>query len=95
MIKNSGNIFYSFGKFKIANRKYEKVIRYVHWYVRKLNPRPDIYDMDDDVEVPPEYEGLKVTCLLNLAATRLKMKEYKDVIQYCNQVRVFYVYVYS
>ncbi|XP_018301457.1 peptidyl-prolyl cis-trans isomerase D [Mycetomoellerius zeteki] len=76
-IKDSGNSYFTKQNYVDANRKYRKALRYYDWMNRQKNMSDTFYTSLVD---------LRLTLLLNLAAVRLKQKEYRKVINLCNEV---------
>lgn len=74
MIKESGNHFYRAGDFIKSARKYKKVTRYY-----------DIFkDKTVDDEEKKQLDTFQLVNLTNLAATELKLGDFKDVSFSCN-----------
>jgi len=76
-IKNSGNDYFAKQNYVDAGRKYKKALRYYVWMNKQQN-------MSDTFYV--SLVNLRLILLLNLAAVRLKQKEYSKVIDLCNKV---------
>lgn len=81
-IKDSGNSYFTKQNYVDANRKYRKALRYYDWMNRQKNMSDTFYTSLVD---------LRLTLLLNLAAVRLKQKEYRKVINLCNEVSKYSV----
>merc|ERR1712165_229609 len=77
-IKESGNVYYKRGDHTAATRKYRKCCKYI-----KLL-RDTMGQTDDDEEKLVRAVG--VPCVLNIAAVKLRFKEYDDAIYECNKV---------
>jgi len=77
-IKESGNVFYRKGDHQTATRKYRKCCKYI-----KLL-RDTMGQTDDDEE--KLVRAVEVPCVLNIAAVKLRFKEYDDAIYECNKV---------
>lgn len=75
-IKNSGNHYFSQNNYVDAGRKYKKALRYYKW-------------MNKTVHVPDSSKQLmvdtKVALLLNLAAVKLKEKDYRESLNLCTE----------
>ncbi|KYN00494.1 PREDICTED: peptidyl-prolyl cis-trans isomerase D [Cyphomyrmex costatus] len=78
-IKDSGNGYFVKQNYVDANRKYRKALRYYTWMSKQKNMSDTFY---------ASLVDLKLTLLLNLAAVRLKQKDYRKVIDLCNEVLV-------
>jgi len=81
-IKDSGNSYFVKQNYVDATRKYRKALRYYNWMSKQKN-------MSDTFYV--SLVDLGLTLLLNLAAVRLKQKEYRKVIDLCNKVSKYSV----
>lgn len=81
-IKDSGNHYFVKENFVDANRKYKKALRYYNW-MTKLEKLADM----------PNYtlKDLITNILLNLAAVKLKRKEYQEAIKFCNDVSRYFM----
>jgi len=77
-IKESGNIYYKKGDHLTATRKYRKCCKYI-----KLL-RDTMGQTDDDEE--KLVRAVEVPCVLNIAAVKLRFKEYDEAIYECNKV---------
>jgi len=77
-IKESGNIFYRAGDHVKATGKYKKCCKYI-----KLL-RDTVGSTDDEEE--KLVRAVEVPCVLNIAAVKLKFKEYDEAIYECNKV---------
>ncbi|XP_066599573.1 peptidyl-prolyl cis-trans isomerase D [Prorops nasuta] len=75
-IKNSGNYYFMKGNYNEANRKYKKALRYYYWML-KLENLPNN---------PNDYIKNYHTLLLNLAAVKLKMNDFRETLNLCNEV---------
>lgn len=76
-IKDSGNHYFLKKHYVDAGRKYKKALRYYKWMMKTV----DVPDYSDTLIV-----NTKVTILLNLAAVKLKEKNYRDVLKLCTEV---------
>ncbi|KAL6967967.1 Peptidyl-prolyl cis-trans isomerase fkbp65 [Sarracenia purpurea var. burkii] len=72
--KEEGNVLFKAGKYAKASKRYEKAAKYVE------------YDSSFGEEEKKKAKGLKVTCNLNNAACKLKLKEYKQAEKLCTKV---------
>ncbi|KAJ7295553.1 hypothetical protein O6H91_14G016500 [Diphasiastrum complanatum] len=72
--KEEGNTLFKLGKFARASKKYEKAAKLVE------------YDSSFDEDQKKQSKVLKVTCNLNNAACKLKLKDYKEAIKLCSKV---------
>ena len=77
-IKESGNTFYRAGDHQSATTKYKKCCKYI-----KLL-RDTVGSTDDDEE--KLVRAVEVPCVLNIAAVKLKSKDYDEAIYECNKV---------
>eukprot|EP00252_Welwitschia_mirabilis_P017965 TRINITY_DN40097_c0_g1_i1.p1 TRINITY_DN40097_c0_g1~~TRINITY_DN40097_c0_g1_i1.p1 ORF type:complete len:559 (+),score=133.00 TRINITY_DN40097_c0_g1_i1:209-1885(+) len=72
--KDEGNALFKAGKYWRASKKYEKAAKYID------------YDTAFSEEEKKQSKPLKITCNLNNAACKLKLKDYKQVIKLCSKV---------
>ncbi|KAL5542796.1 hypothetical protein UlMin_010506 [Ulmus minor] len=72
--KEEGNVLFKAGKYKKASKRYEKAVRYIK------------YDSSFSGEEKQQVKVLKVTCNLNNAACKLKLKDYKQAEKLCTKV---------
>uniref|UniRef100_A0A5B7AKM4 peptidylprolyl isomerase n=1 Tax=Davidia involucrata TaxID=16924 RepID=A0A5B7AKM4_DAVIN len=72
--KEEGNALFKAGKYARASKRYEKAAKYIE------------YDTSFGEEEKKQAKALKVTCNLNDAACKLKLKEYKQVEKLCTKV---------
>ncbi|XP_057749899.1 peptidyl-prolyl cis-trans isomerase FKBP62-like [Arachis stenosperma] len=72
--KEEGNALFKAGKYERASKRYEKAIKYVE------------YDSSFSDEEKQKTKVLKVTCNLNNAACKLKLKDYKQAEKLCTKV---------
>ncbi|GLJ26794.1 hypothetical protein SUGI_0522750 [Cryptomeria japonica] len=72
--KEEGNALFKIGKYWRASKKYEKAAKYIE------------YDSSFTEEEKKQSKPLKVTCNLNNAACKLKLKDYKQAISLCTKV---------
>ncbi|KAK9281012.1 hypothetical protein L1049_003904 [Liquidambar formosana] len=72
--KEEGNAFFKAGKYAKASKRYEKAAKYIE------------YDTSFSEEEKKQAKALKVTCNLNDAACKLKLKEYKQAEKLCTKV---------
>ncbi|KAK4404124.1 Peptidyl-prolyl cis-trans isomerase FKBP65 [Sesamum angolense] len=64
--KEEGNVWFKAGKYKRASKRYEKAVRFIE------------FDSNFNEEEKEKAKVLKVSCNLNNAACKLKLKDYKD-----------------
>nr|XP_012138417.1 PREDICTED: peptidyl-prolyl cis-trans isomerase D isoform X5 [Megachile rotundata] len=76
-IKDSGNHYFLKKHYVDAGRKYKKALRYYKWMMKTV----DVPDHSDTLIM-----NTKVAILLNLAAVKLKEKNYRDVLKLCTEV---------
>ena len=76
-IKTIGNNFFKEQKIQDAKRKYKKALRYLEHVEENM-------ELEDDESQMDKLYCLPIT--LNLAACSLKLKEYSDALQHCDQV---------
>ncbi|CAL7936946.1 unnamed protein product [Xylocopa violacea] len=76
-IKDSGNHYYLRKNYIDAGRKYKKALRYYKWMIKTA----DVPDSSNE-----SVENTKVALLLNLAAVKLKGKNYRDALNLCSEV---------
>jgi len=72
-VKAEGNELFKNGKFERASKKYKKAVGYID----------SDYSMTDEQKA--KAKTLKSPCYLNLAACKLKSKQWKDAIENCNK----------
>ncbi|KAL6978861.1 Peptidyl-prolyl cis-trans isomerase fkbp65 [Sarracenia purpurea var. burkii] len=72
--KEEGNALFKAGKYTRASKRYEKAVKYIE------------YDTSFSEEEKKQAKVLKVTCNLNNAACKLKLKEYKEAEKLCTKV---------
>ncbi|KAL9271382.1 Peptidyl-prolyl cis-trans isomerase FKBP65-like protein [Drosera capensis] len=72
--KEEGNALFKAGKYARASKRYEKGVKYIE------------YDTSFSDEEKKQSKALKVTCNLNNAACKLKLKDYKQAEKLCTKV---------
>ncbi|XP_043719358.1 peptidyl-prolyl cis-trans isomerase FKBP62-like isoform X2 [Telopea speciosissima] len=72
--KEDGNTLFKAGKYARASKRYEKAAKYID------------YDSSFGEEEKKQAKALKVTCNLNNAACKLKLKDYKEAEKLCTKV---------
>ena len=72
--KEEGNAFFKVGKYERASKRYEKARKFVE------------YDSSFSDEEKQQTKALKITCNLNNAACKLKLKDYKQAEKMCTKV---------
>ncbi|KAL0460443.1 UNVERIFIED_CONTAM: Peptidyl-prolyl cis-trans isomerase FKBP65 [Sesamum latifolium] len=72
--KEEGNVLFKAGKYIRASKRYEKAAKYIE------------YDTSFSEEEKKQSKVLKVTCNLNDAACKLKLKDYKQAEKLCTKV---------
>ncbi|KAG0453654.1 hypothetical protein HPP92_024958 [Vanilla planifolia] len=72
--KEEGNALFKLGKFAKASKRYEKAAKLIE------------YDSSFSDEEKQQSKALKVTCNLNDAACKLKLKDYKEAAKLCTKV---------
>ncbi|XP_048435966.1 70 kDa peptidyl-prolyl isomerase-like [Pyrus x bretschneideri] len=72
--KEEGNALFKAGKHERASKRYEKAVRFVE------------YDSTFSDEEKQRAKVLKITCNLNDAACKLKLKDYKQAEKLCTKV---------
>lgn len=72
--KEEGNVLFKAGKYTRASKRYEKAVKYIE------------YDSAFQDEEKQQAKVLKITCNLNNAACKLKLKEYKQAEKLCTKV---------
>ncbi|KAL2486314.1 Peptidyl-prolyl cis-trans isomerase FKBP62 [Abeliophyllum distichum] len=72
--KEEGNALFKAGKYAKASKRYEKAVKYID------------YDTSFSEEEKKQSKALKVTCNLNDAACKLKLKDYKQAEKLCTKV---------
>ena len=77
-IKNSGNCYFSRKNYVDAGRKYKKALRYYKWMITTVN----VSESSNESML-----SIKATLLLNLAAVKLKQKNYREALKLCSEVK--------
>ncbi|XP_019175212.1 PREDICTED: peptidyl-prolyl cis-trans isomerase FKBP65-like isoform X2 [Ipomoea nil] len=72
--KEQGNVFFKAGKYEKASKRYEKAVNFIE------------YDSSFSDEEKQAVTVLKVSCNLNNAACKLKLKDYKEAVKLCTKV---------
>jgi len=72
--KEEGNALFKLGKFARASKRYEKAAKYIE------------YDSSFSEEEKKQSKQLKISCNLNNAACKLKLKDYKQAEKLCTKV---------
>ncbi|XP_076902291.1 peptidyl-prolyl cis-trans isomerase FKBP62-like isoform X1 [Bidens hawaiensis] len=72
--KEEGNLWFKAGKYLKASKRYEKAAKYIE------------YDTSFSDEEKKQAKTLKVSCNLNNAACKLKLKDYKQAEKLCTKV---------
>ncbi|KAH9621805.1 hypothetical protein KSS87_008365 [Heliosperma pusillum] len=72
--KEEGNVLFKAGKYVRASKRYEKAVKYIE------------YDTSFSDEEKKQCKTLKVSCNLNNAACKLKLKDYKAAEKLCTKV---------
>ncbi|XP_022761816.1 peptidyl-prolyl cis-trans isomerase FKBP65-like isoform X2 [Durio zibethinus] len=72
--KEEGNALFKAGKYERASKRYEKAVKFIE------------YDSSFSDEEKQQTKLLKVTCNLNNAACKLKLKDYKEAEKLCTKV---------
>lgn len=77
-IKNIGNNFFKAQEWQSAIRKYSKALRY-------LEHHGNIIDDENDDSVQKKLEPTALSCILNTAACKLKLKLWQEAIASCDE----------
>ncbi|WVZ92054.1 hypothetical protein U9M48_038150 [Paspalum notatum var. saurae] len=72
--KEEGNALFKLGKYARASKRYEKAVKYVE------------YDSSFSEDEKKQSKQLKISCNLNNAACKLKLKDYKQAEKLCTKV---------
>ncbi|CAI9107345.1 OLC1v1006676C1 [Oldenlandia corymbosa var. corymbosa] len=72
--KEEGNALFKAGKYARASKRYEKAAKFIE------------YDTSFSEEEKRQSKALKISCNLNNAACKLKLKEYKEAVKLCTKV---------
>ncbi|KAK7256118.1 hypothetical protein RIF29_29552 [Crotalaria pallida] len=72
--KEEGNVLFKAGKYARASKRYEKAVKFIE------------YDTSFSEDEKKQAKALKVACNLNNAASKLKLKEYKEAEKLCTKV---------
>ncbi|KAF9669497.1 hypothetical protein SADUNF_Sadunf14G0113600 [Salix dunnii] len=74
MKKEEGNAWFKAGKYERASRRYDKAAKFIE------------YDSSFTDEEKQQSKVLKISCKLNNAACKLKLKDYKEAEKLCTKV---------
>jgi FK506-binding protein 4/5 len=72
--KEEGNTLFKLGKYARASKRYEKAAKYIE------------YDSSFSEDEKKQSKQLKISCNLNNAACKLKLKDYKQAEKLCTKV---------
>ncbi|GJN21089.1 hypothetical protein PR202_gb08537 [Eleusine coracana subsp. coracana] len=72
--KDEGNVWFKIGKYARASKRYGKALNFVE------------YDSSYSEEEKKLSKALKISCKLNNAACKLKLKDYKEAKELCTEV---------
>jgi FK506-binding protein 4/5 len=72
--KEEGNVLFKLGKYARASKRYEKAAKYVE------------YDSSFSEDEKKQSKQLKISCNLNNAACKLKLKDFKQAEKLCTKV---------
>lgn len=72
--KEEGNALFKSGKYARASKRYEKAAKYIE------------YDTSFSEDEKKQSKQLKISCNLNDAACKLKLKDYKEAAKLCTKV---------
>lgn len=72
--KEEGNVLFKAGKYQRASKRYEKAVGFIN------------YDSSFNDEEKQQAKLLKISCNLNNAACKLKLKDYKEAVKLCTKV---------
>ncbi|KAJ1696961.1 hypothetical protein LUZ63_005473 [Rhynchospora breviuscula] len=72
--KEEGNALFKAGKIARASKRYEKAAKYIE------------YDSSFSEEEKKQAKALKISCKLNNAACKLKLRDYKEAQKLCTKV---------
>ncbi|KAJ6680390.1 PEPTIDYLPROLYL ISOMERASE [Salix purpurea] len=72
--KEEGNAWFKAGKYERASRRYEQAAKFIE------------YDSSFTDEEKQQSKVLKISCKLNNAACKLKLKDYKEAEKLCSKV---------
>ncbi|XP_019188626.1 PREDICTED: peptidyl-prolyl cis-trans isomerase FKBP62-like [Ipomoea nil] len=72
--KEEGNVLFKAGKYARASKRYEKGAKFIE------------YDTSFSEEEKKQSKALKISCNLNNAACKLKLKDYKEAEKLCTKV---------
>merc|ERR1712136_42362 len=103
-VKSIGNEQFKGGNHKLALKKYRKAVKYINYFMKVGDDVSFSSSEDDDVTTPSpaqnkgltteeiahnkKLEGLKVPCLLNSAACKLKLNDSKGAVNDLTEVLV-------
>ncbi|CAD6245936.1 unnamed protein product [Miscanthus lutarioriparius] len=72
--KEEGNALFKLGKYARASKRYEKAAKYIE------------YESSFSEDEKKQSKQLKISCNLNNAACKLKLKDYKEAVKLCTKV---------
>lgn len=72
--KEDGNALFKAGNYARAAKRYEKAVKLIE------------YDSSFDDEQKKQAKALKISCNLNMAACKLKLKDYKEAVKLTTKV---------
>jgi len=72
--KEEGNALFKLGKYARASKRYEKAAKYIE------------YESSFSEDEKKQSKQLKISCNLNNAACKLKLKDYKEAAKLCTKV---------
>ncbi|XP_026855163.2 peptidyl-prolyl cis-trans isomerase D [Electrophorus electricus] len=74
-IKNIGNNLFKSQNWQVAMKKYSKALRYLEVCGNIL----------DDESAQPRLEPVALSCILNLAACKLKLQQWQEAVESCDE----------
>ncbi|MBN3295468.1 peptidyl-prolyl cis-trans isomerase D [Amia ocellicauda] len=74
-VKNIGNTFFKSQNWQAANKKYSKALRYLEV----------CGDVVDEESAQQKLEPIALSCILNIAACKLKMQLWQDAMESCSE----------
>lgn len=70
----------------MSSRKYQKAIRYSQWLLNTINGEKETNGSQEILK--EDLDRMKFGLSLNLAAVKLKLSDFTDVIYLCNEVSI-------
>lgn len=86
-IKKIGNEQFKLKKYEIALKKYQKALRYLDYEELESLSSSGSEDDTSDENNPDRFKSVALPCHLNSAACHLKLKNYKEASESCDEAK--------